>query len=249
MSVLVWVLVLSAGCALAAALIASGFLVLPQPVRNRALPLLVAFAVGALLGAAFLELLPHALEGLGAERMEALGLVMFATVLVVFLLDKYLRRREARALSGGDSAGPLILVSDSVHKLTDGVVIAAATLTDVSLGVVTVLAVAAHEIPHELSKIAVLLHSGYRRLTAFLLNLAVGLFMPLGALVGGIWLQGMEELRPYVLGVAAALFTYVALAGLLPELQSRVRARETLLQLGCILIGGGILFATHHFFH
>lgn len=249
MSVLLWILILAGGCALLAALIASGFLILPQPIRARALPLLVAFAVGALLGAAFLELLPHALEDLGAERMEALGLVMLVTIIVVFLLDKYLRRREARALDGKDSAGPLILISDGIHKLMDGVVIAAATLTDVSLGLVTVLAVMAHEIPHELSKIAVLLQSGFRRLHAFLLNLAVGLFMPAGALAGALWLQGMEELRPYVLGVAAALFTYVALSSLMPELQSRVRARETLVQLACILAGAGVLFATHHFFH
>ncbi len=249
MSLVMWAVGFSALAGVTAALVASSFLVLPKRIQAYGVPLLVAFAVGVLLATAFLELLPHALKELGGAGMDAVGLWMVATLAVIFVIDKLLRWREAWAVAEERPAGALILVSASFHKFIDGLIIAAATLTDLALGVAAAAAILAHEIPHDLSKIAVLLDSGYRRLTTFLLNLGVSLVMIPGAVVGVWWLHLMEGARPYMLAVAAALFTYVALAALLPELQARTRIRDTAVQVLVIGLGGVIIFLIHQSFH
>ncbi len=226
---------------------------------------LVSFAVGTLLGAVFLEVLPHALEHGGAEPVAA---TVLAGVLGFFVLEKLVIWRhchhetcevhgidamppehslshahghahEHAGAHGGDRrAGIMILVGDTFHNFVDGVLIAGAFLADTQLGIVTALAIIAHELPQEVGDFLVLLHSGFSKSRALLFNLLSSAAMVAGGLLGYVALQGMTELTPYLLGIAAASMIYVAVADLIPGLHRRPELSATLEQV--LLIGAGI---------
>jgi zinc and cadmium transporter len=132
----------------------------------------------------------------------------------------------------------MIIVGDTMHNMLDGVLIAAAFLIDVNLGIMTGLAVLAHEVPSEVGNFAILLHSGMSRARAFAWNL----FSALGAVVGGVLgyfaLSAVRPLLPYALAVSAASLLYVAVADLIPGLHRRVGVKDSILQV--ILIGLGV---------
>lgn len=190
-------------------------------------PTLVSVAVGALLAAAFLDLLPEAFR----RSADATGL--FATVLIgivaFFLLEKLALWRHHHA-HGANAAKPperaalLILVGDGVHNFVDGVLIAAAFLTDTSLGIVTTLAVIAHEIPQEVGDFMLLLNAGLSRTRALLLNLVASLTAVAGGLAGYLLFDAATAALPYVLALAAASFIYVAVADLIPVIENEFGA-------------------------
>ena len=224
---------------------------------------LVSFAVGALLGAVFIELLPHALEeGTPARVMTTvlIGLLAF------FLLEKLVLWRHAHghddhrahedesehdhALHGhghGDHgrSGLMILIGNSVHNFCDGVVIAAAFLTDVRLGVTTTVAIVAHAVPQQVGDFAVLIHSGFTRRRAFLFNTGAGAATLVGALAGYGALADMQQALPTVLAVAAASLLYVVVADLIPSLHRRPEPAETARQMLAIGLGVAIIAGFH----
>jgi zinc and cadmium transporter len=130
------------------------------------------------------------------------------------------------------------MVGDTVHNFVDGILIAAAFLADVQLGLVTALAILAHEIPSEVSDFLILIHSGYTRQRALLVNLLSSLAMVAGGLLGYVTLAGLEAWIPALLGFVAASMIYVAVADLIPGLHRRVDLRTTVQQV--LLIGLGI---------
>jgi len=132
-----------------------------------------------------------------------------------------------------------VLVGDSIHNALDGVLIAAAFLSNMSLGLLTTLAVAAHEIPHRVGDFAILVHAGLSRPRALLLNLATGLASIVGAIAAYYGLRQASAALPYALSFAAAGFLYIAVAGLIPGLHRRVDPRTSAIQV--LLIGAGIL--------
>ena len=216
---------------------------------------LVSFAVGALLGAVFIELLPHALETGSAERVM---LTVLIGLLAFFLLEKLVLWRHAHgheehradadetehdhALHGhandGGRSGLMILIGNSVHNFCDGVVIAAAFVADTPLGIATTLAIVAHAVPQQVGDFAVLIHSGFTRPRAFTYNVAAGFATLIGALAGYYALEGMQDLMPTVLAIASASLLYVAVADLIPSLHRRSEPLETLRQM--LLIGFGV---------
>lgn len=137
------------------------------------------------------------------------------------------------------ASGVLVLVGDSIHNSLDGVLIAAAFLTSISLGVVTTLAVAAHEIPHRVGDFAILVQAGFSRPRALLLNLATGIASVLGAVVAYYGLRLAMGVLPYALAFAVAGFLYIAVAGLIPGLHRRSDPRASVTQV--ILISVGIV--------
>jgi zinc and cadmium transporter len=219
---------------------------------------LVSFAVGALLGAVFLELVPHALETGDAHRVM---LVMLAGLLAFFLLEKLVLWRHSHgheahddasdesehdhALHGqahdGGRSGLMILIGNSVHNLCDGVVIAAAFLAGPALGIATTLAIVAHAVPQQVGDFAVLVHSGYSRLRAFATNTATGLATLAGALLAYFALADMQQALPIVLAIAAASLLYVAVADLIPSLHRRPEPIETAKQSALIAAGIGVI--------
>ena len=225
---------------------------------------LVSFAVGALLGAVFLELLPHALETGAAEGVM---MTVLAGLLAFFLLEKLVLWRHSHGHGGDDDddrehdhalaaaahahggegagdhgrSGLMILIGNSVHNLCDGVVIAASFIADTTLGVAATLAIVSHAIPQQVGDFAVLLHSGYTRRRAFAFNLATGAATLIGALAGYFALADMERALPTVLAIAAASLLYVAVADLIPSLHRRPEPLETLKQLALIGLGVGVI--------
>lgn len=212
---------------------------------------MVSFAVGAMLGAALLDLLPEAIEaGLGAERA---GTVVLAGLLLFFVLEKLaLWRHQHVSLSGEQAlkpAGPMILLGDAIHNFVDGVLIAAAFLQDLRLGIATTVAVIAHEIPQEVGDFMVLLNAGYSRRRALLLNLACSLTALAGGLLGYLVLDHAQAVIPYALALAAASFLYIAIADLVPELHHGHSVSAAPAQLALIIAGIAAIALGHHLTH
>ena len=209
-------------------------------------PVLVSYAIGALLGAAFLELLPHAFEG--AMSVHAVAATILAGIFGFFILEKLVLWRHCHVEDcdvhdqHADShdhgrSGMLILIGDSFHNFCDGVLIAAAFMENTQLGIVTALAIIAHEIPQEVGDFLILLHSGYSRTRAFVLNLLSSLAMFVGGLVAYFALQSLQQWVQGILALAAASMIYVAVADLIPGLHKRTELRATLSQSLLIALG------------
>ncbi len=198
-------------------LMASTLLLFDARVRVRLVPWLVSYAVGTLLGVALMDLLPEALATLTPSSVFG---TLLGGILVFFVFEKLVLWRHCHAdgCTVHDAAAPLILVGDAVHNFIDGAVIAAATAVSIPLGVTTALAVAAHEIPQEVGDFAILLHAGYSRVRALVLNVLSGVSAVGGVLVASLAIDRMPAILPYFLPVAAASFLYVAMADLIPSL-------------------------------
>lgn len=250
-SILGWIVAFTALGGLASAAFAGLFMLLPAGARERLLPHLVSFATGTLLGAALLALLPHAIEGAGAGRTHAIGIALVAGIGVFFVLEKLVLWRHCHAEHWeGDAphdhhrahaSAMLVLVGDSMHNVLDGVLIAAAFLTDIGLGIVTAVAAMAHEIPQEVGDFAILLNSGMSRARALVLNLGTSLTSVLGGVIAYFALRPVLEWLPFALAVAAASFLYVAVADLIPGLHRNVAARASLAQIALIAAGVAII--------
>ncbi len=227
----------SVGAMIGAALL----LAFPDAMRQRLLPCLLSYATGTLLGAAFLGMLPKALEK--TPPLVITGTVL-AGIVVFFILEKLVIWRhchEGECEVHGHQGGSLILLGDAFHNFVDGVVIAAAFLTSVPLGIATALAVIAHEIPQELGDFAILLNSGLSKARAFLYNLVSSLTTLPGMLVGWYWLDEARQAIPYVLAISAASFIYIAVADLVPGLHRRSGLKAVLSQALLILAGIGTI--------
>jgi zinc and cadmium transporter len=256
-STLAPILLLTAACGALSALVAGAFMLLSAARRNALLPHLVSFATGALLGAALLALLPHALDsGAGAH---GIGLALVAGIIAFFVLEKLVLWRHCH-VDHCEAHGPedrhrdrasatLILWGDAFHNLLDGVLIAAAYLTDPHLGVVTTVAVFAHEIPQEVGDLAILLNGGMSRQRALALNIAVSLTSVAGAVLAWFLLAKALEWLPYALAIAAASFLYVAVADLIPGLHRRVDARTSIQQVLLIASGIAVIAFSHSLAH
>ena len=211
-------------------------LTFPEAVRRRWVPLLISYAGGTLLGAAFLGMIPAALRSAPAGRVlpaVMLGMVLFF-VLEKAVIWRHCHRRDCEA--HGQPA-QLILVGDALHNFVDGALIAAAFLTSIPLGVTASLAVIAHEIPQEIGDFAILLESGYSRRRALLLNtLSAAATLP-GAVLAYFWLGAVQGVLPYVLALSAASFIYIATADLIPSLHRRTAPADSVQQVALLLAG------------
>ncbi len=260
MMLLGWIIVFCLLGGVLSVLAASVFLLLPESLRDRLLPHFVSFATGALLGAAFLGLLPHALVGHEGLDFHNLSLAVLLGLLGFFLLEKMVLWRHCHAShcevhapedtgNRHRSAGALILVGDGIHNFVDGLLIAGAFLTDIHLGIVTSLAVAAHEIPQEVGDFAVLLHSGFSRAKALFYNVLSSVTTVIGGILAYYSLRNTEAVLPYVLAVAASSFIYIAVADLIPTLHEKVEVKETIQQILLIATGVGLIYVTHATLH
>jgi zinc and cadmium transporter len=218
--------------------VASSLLLIPARVRDRLVPWLVSYAVGALLGVALLELLPQALAALDSRRVFGTLLV---GILGFFVLEKLALWRHCHThdCEVHVSTAPLVLLGDAAHNFLDGAVIGAAVITSIPLAVSTAIAVLAHEIPHEIGDFAILLHSGYTRRRALLFNAGSALTGVIGAVIAVLFLEGMPRLEPYVLAFATSSFLYVAMSDLIPDLHRGTFDDNPLRQVMLVAAGVG----------
>lgn len=255
--------------------------------RKQWVPLLVSYAIGALLAAVFLEILPHAIET--APNIEAMTGMMLFGILLFFALEKLVLWRHCHGdhcemhaphdeahcpdlhvapasqgvkfklaetqspqlhkhqhgpdcNHGPDThdhgrSGMMIMIGDTFHNFVDGILICAAFMVDMQVGLVTALAIIAHEIPQEVGDFLILLHSGYSKQKAFLFNIASSLATLVGGVLAYLALSLVQQWVPYILSLAAASMLYVAVADLIPGLHKRTAMRDTLLQLLLIALG------------
>ncbi len=251
MTPLAWIVAMSFAGGLLSVAVAAVFAFAARP---QWVPVLISYAIGALLGAAFLEVLPHAIEA--AETPAKAAMNVLAGIMIFFVLEKLVLWRHCHDEGcaghehqdhghghGGHGhdhgrSGLLILVGDTFHNFVDGVLIAAAFVESTPLGIVTALAIIAHEIPQEAGDFLILLHSGYSRTRALVFNLLSSLATLVGGILAYFALSQMESLVPVFLGLAAASMIYVAVADLIPGLHKRTELRATAQQV--LLIAAGI---------
>ena len=222
-------------------LVASGILLINDSRRARLIPWLVSYAVGALLGVSMLAILPQALETLPASRVFG---TLLLGILGFFVLEKLVLWRHCHIHDCEVHDGSVfpVLIGDAFHNFVDGAVIAAAVMTSVPLGVSTALAIAAHEIPQEVGDFAILLHAGYSRRRALILNVTSGLASAGGAVVALLALNQVPVILPYCLAFAAASFLYVAMADLIPGLHRGRTDAHSMRQIVLIAAGVGTAF-------
>ncbi|MSO45318.1 MAG: ZIP family metal transporter [Acidobacteria bacterium] len=217
--------------------VASGILLVKEPYRSKLVPWLVSYAVGTLLGASMLTILPETLDRLSPFDVFS---TLLGGILLFFILEKLVLWRHCHTHDCEVHDGSVlpVIVGDAFHNFVDGAVIAAAVLTSVPLGITTAIAVAAHEIPQELGDFAILLHAGYSRGRALLLNVLSAAASAVGAVAALVALDFVPSLLPYCLVLAAASFLYVAMADLIPGLHRGRTDAGSLRQI--LLIAAGV---------
>ena len=237
MSTLFLALGLSVVGGLGGLLVAASVLLINDSARTRVVPWLVSYAVGALLGAATLKILPEAAEQVAPARLFA---TLLAGVMLFFVLEKLVLWRHCHThdCEVHDGAVLPVVVGDGFHNFVDGAVIAAAAMTSLPLGISTAVAVTAHEIPQEVGDFAILLHAGYSRGKALTLNLLSALASIVGGVAAFVAFDRIPALLPYFLALSAASFLYVAMADLIPGLHRGRTDASSLRQI--LLIGAGV---------
>ena len=217
--------------------VASGILLINDTNRAKLVPWLVSFAVGSLLGVAMLKILPSTLDQLPPSRVFA---TLLAGILLFFVLEKLVLWRHCHTHDCEVHDGSVfpVLVGDAFHNFVDGALIAAATMTSVPLGVSTAVAIAAHEIPQEIGDFAILLHAGYSRTKALMLNALTAGSSAAGAVLAFLFLDSLPSVLPYFLVLAAASFLYVAMADLIPGLHRGRTDASSMRQI--VLIAAGV---------
>lgn len=213
---------------------------------------LVSLSTGVLLGTALLHVLPEAFES--NVEPQALFLTLLGGLMFFFLLEKAELYRHGHHHEhdhhdhhhGFDAeqagrGGWSVLVGDSIHNFCDGVLIAAAFLADTHVGMVTAMAVIAHEIPQEVGDYIVLINAGFSRMRALVYNLISGMAAVVGGVLGYFLIEPWQHMLPYLMVIAASSFVYVAVADLIPQLQKRLHLRDTALQIVWLAVGLGFI--------
>jgi zinc and cadmium transporter len=211
---------------------------------SRLTAVLIPYAIGTLLGAAFFGMIPHALEQADADAVLS---AVLAGILLFYLIEKLALWRHChnQPCEIHTQAGTLILIGDSLHNFVDGVAIAVAFAASVPLGIATSVAVIAHEVPQEVGDFAILLESGFSRSRALLFNLLSSLTALVGAVLTVCLLPIAQSLTPFLLSVSAASFIYIALADLIPGRRSDSGLRSLLWELPLIALGIATIVAFH----
>ncbi|WMD23464.1 ZIP family metal transporter [Achromobacter seleniivolatilans] len=255
---LLWVLLATVTGGLIAVFVASW---LAYKVFAQYLHHMVSLSVGVLLSVALLHLLPEAFEG-GVADAHTLFALMLASLIGFFVLEKIALLRHSHHHEGdghhhhkghdhheAGRGGMLILVGSSLHNLCDGVLVAAAFLTDPLLGVLTAASIIVHEVPHKLSDFVVLLNAGLARRRAFSLILFTSLCSAVGGIIGYFVLQQAQDWVPYILVVAASSFLYISVADLMPQMHERVSLSDAVPQLLLVGVGVALIYSVTTLMH
>lgn len=216
---------------------------------------LVSLSAGALLGNAFLHLIPEAVEIFNHDdngHSNIIWLGVLGGIILFFILEKIIHWRHCHVPTCDEHPHPLgamNLIGDGLHNLIDGMVIAGAFIIDIRLGVLTTIAIISHEVPQEIGDFGVLIHAGYSIKKALFYNFISASFSILGALfvifLGG-YLDGFSQI---IIPVTAGGFIYIASSDLIPELKKENKISQSLKQLAGIIIGLSVMVVINLFFH
>ena len=213
---------------------------LKEKLLNKIILVLVALSAGALMGGAFLHLIPEAVEGAGQHVDEVFVFILIGFVLFL-LVEKVLHCRHChKGHCDIHTFAHMNLFGDAIHNFIDGLIIAAAFVTNFGLGVVTTIAVALHEIPQEIGDFGVLLHGGFKKAKALLLNFIIALTALLGGIIG--FFIASEKVIEFLLPFAAGGFIYIAASDLIPEIRKAASLKKGLLYFVVFVIGILIMY-------
>jgi zinc and cadmium transporter len=229
------------------------FLIWQERFVHRSSRYFLSFAAGSILGAALLELLPEALDR-GTITGEQAGMYGLFGIIIFFILEKLLimhhhshdhamevvvHRSFFHSLK---AARPLVIVGDAFHNFLDGAVIAIAFCTDLRVGIITALAVIAHELPQEIGDFSILIHSGMKKSRVIAWNVLGAFVSPLGALVGYSAFSSFAAIEAPILAIVVGNFIYLALADLFPTIKHEPRLSRSALQIGLLLFGIALMW-------
>ncbi len=224
-------------------------LVLQKKSLNKIIAVLVSFAAGGLLGGAFFHLLPESVEAGGPVfLMVIIGIIVFYLI-EMFLHWHHYHSIDKKRIKRLKPVGILNLVGDAVHNFTDGIIIGAAFLTNIQLGIVTTIAVALHEIPQELGDFGILIHSGFSTGKALFFNFLSALTAVLGAIAIYFFATIFSGITNYLIPFAAGGFIYIALADLLAEIKEERKAKKAIFQFLIFLFGLALMYLTKYLLH
>ncbi len=235
---LIWIILFSILGSVGAISIAAIFVFLGDNIQKTLIPILIAFATGVLLTVAFLGLIPEAIEGAGDPHL--IMPFILGGILFFFIMEKIVIWRNCRDKTcevHSHASGPIILMGDSLHNLTDGIVIAAAFLTGFNIGLVAGLTIIIHELSHETADFGILLHSGYSKKKAFIYNIISSSTTIPASIVSYFLLDSIESAVPFLLAISAASFIYIALSDLTPDLHQHTDFKYIIRQLTIMIIG------------
>jgi zinc and cadmium transporter len=209
---------------------------------NNLLLFLVSFSAGALIGDALIHILPEVVNKYGFTIVISLYFIF--GLLIFFILEKFIHWRHCHVPTSKVHPHPFVymnLVGDGLHNLIDGLVIGGTYLVSIPLGIVTTFAVLLHEIPQELGDFGVLLHGGFSKRKALILNFLTALTAIIGVIIALIIGQISEGFMLFILPFTAGGFIYIATADLIPEMKKECGARKSALQLIGIILGIGVM--------
>lgn len=218
-----------------------------QKTLNKSIFLLVSLAVGALFGDAIIHLIPEAFES--AENPANVSLFIIIGIVSFFVLEKFLRwshshehdyegvERDQEKANAVKPIGSLIIVSDSIHNIIDGMTIGVSYLINIEIGIATTVAIILHEIPQEISDFALLIHAGYSKRKALLLNFVSSFVAVVGTIIVLVFGSSFESSMPLMIAFAAGGFLYIAGSDLVPEIQKTSDLKDSLQQFIAIIIG------------
>jgi zinc and cadmium transporter len=238
-----WILGFTVLASVGAVLGAGTLLWFPEATRRVLVPALISYATGLLLAAALVALIPEAIgEAPGGDphkRVLPVLMTVLAGLIVFFVLEKVVLWRHCHKehCDVHSAGGTLILIGDSFHNFVDGVVVAAAFLQSVELGMTTGVSLIIHELAQEVGDFGILIEHGFSRRKAVLYNVLSSTSSLPGALLGYFALSAVEKSIPYFLAFSAASFLYVALSDLVPGLQRQMSARANVVQFVLIILG------------
>jgi len=235
---LIWIILFSILGSVGAITIAGIFVFLGDNIQKTLIPILIAFATGVLLTVAFIGLIPEAIEQVGEPHL--IMPFILGGILFFFIMEKIVIWRNCRDKTcevHSHASGPIILMGDSLHNLTDGIVIAAAFLSGLNLGIVAGLTIIVHELSHETADFGILLHSGYSKKKAFFYNMISSSTTIPASIVSYFILDSIESAVPFLLAISAASFIYIALSDLTPDLHQHTDFKYIVRQLLVIIIG------------
>jgi zinc and cadmium transporter len=210
-------------------------LAMREQLLNKILIILVSFSAGALMGGAFLHLLPEAIEKSGSANILLFVLVGFV---LFFIIEKVLHWRHChKGKCDVHTFHYMNLIGDSVHNFIDGLIIAASFIISIPLGFTTTIAIAAHEIPQEIGDFGVLIYGGFEKKKAIVLNFIVALTVVAGGVVGYFISKSIEQVAVYLLPFAAGGFIYIAATDLVPEIKKELDIKKSMATIFVFICG------------
>ena len=218
------------------------FLSLKDETFKKGIGVFISLAVGALLGDAFIHIVPETIQKFSNTTLA--GILIIAGIFIFFVLEKIMHwhhHGEDKDDNHIHPVGKLVLFSDGVHNMMDGIIIGASFLVSIPIGIATTIAVVLHEIPQEIGDFAVLIHSGYGKARALWLNFLSALTAFIGVIFTLILGSKTENFIFWCLPIAAGGFIYIAVADLIPELHKNRELKNSFLQALMVLVGVGAM--------